>query len=457
MHVLVVGAGIGGLAAALRLVRGGAEVTILEARANAGGLAGSVEASGLTFDAGPYILLDRPGLEWAFERLGLTLDALDLQRLEGVAYEVSWDDGRNLSIWSDVERSAREMAAIERGAGSRYVKMVKAMGKRYRQLQPMLRMSRPGLGAALRHGALSSLPFLLRSLGDVMNEARLPRRVVEAVTIWTHVSGQRLRDAPSPMAFVPALIHNYGAWRPRGGTASIARTLQAEAERAGVRFRFGTRVTAIATEGGAVKGVVTADGELVVADAVVSNHSAVGTYVDLLDSTPATTKARLQRLPLQSPGACAYIRARSSAGQPYLRFRLASDPRCVLLVVPPGGEGTARLILPIAYERARSMSRDEQLVLLRQALGEEWWREGLTDVEVLLERTPSDWGSEYMLYRDSMNVVMSAAMMRRGRIAHRSDLVRNLFLAGSSTHPGQWISFCAISGVLAAEELLGSR
>jgi phytoene dehydrogenase-like protein len=52
-----------------------------------------------------------------------------------------------------------------------------------------------------------------------------------------------------------------------------------------------------------------------------------------------------------------------------------------------------------------------------------------------------------------MNPVMTAKLMRRGRVAHRSPWIRNLYLAGSSTHPGQWVSFCAISGVLAADRL----
>ena len=67
-------------------------------------------------------------------------------------------------------------------------------------------------------------------------------------------------------------------------------------------------------------------------------------------------------------------------------------------------------------------------------------------------QAPAEWGAEYALHRDSMNPVMTAAFMRRGRLAHRSPVRPGLFLAGSSTHPGQWVSFAAISGILAAQE-----
>ena len=84
---------------------------------------------------------------------------------------------------------------------------------------------------------------------------------------------------------------------------------------------------------------------------------------------------------------------------------------------------------------------------------EPWWRSSVDDVRVLGRRVPATWGAAFRLHRDSMNPVMTARLMRKGRIAHRSPWIRNLYLAGSSTHPGQWVSFCAISGVLAADRL----
>ena len=72
---------------------------------------------------------------------------------------------------------------------------------------------------------------------------------------------------------------------------------------------------------------------------------------------------------------------------------------------------------------------------------------------MLVTRVPADWGAEYQLYRDSMNPVRPARFLGFGPFAHRSRWVRGLYLAGSSTHPGYSLSFCAISGILAARQV----
>ena len=103
------------------------------------------------------------------------------------------------------------------------------------------------------------------------------------------------------------------------------------------------------------------------------------------------------------------------------------------------------------YQEAQGLGPAGQREYLEKLLGEKWWRGGIEEFRVLSARTPAGWGQEYTLARDSMNPVMTAKFMREGRLAHRSPDLRGLYLAGSATHPGQWVSFCAISGILAAD------
>jgi phytoene dehydrogenase-like protein len=103
------------------------------------------------------------------------------------------------------------------------------------------------------------------------------------------------------------------------------------------------------------------------------------------------------------------------------------------------------------HRDAERIGAEGQADELRRMVDQSWWREGLSDVELLAQRTSRQWGQEMNLYRDSMNPVMSRRLLLEGRMRHRSPWIRGLYLAGASTHPGQWVSFCAISGVLAAE------
>jgi phytoene dehydrogenase-like protein len=111
----------------------------------------------------------------------------------------------------------------------------------------------------------------------------------------------------------------------------------------------------------------------------------------------------------------------------------------------------ARLLGPMDHAKAQGMGPQGQADYLEKLLEEKWWQEGIGEYRVLARRTPAKWASEYSLARGSMNPVMTAKFMREGRLAHRSPDLRGLYLAGSATHPGQWVSFCAISGVLAAD------
>ncbi len=460
--MVVVGAGMGGLAAALRLARLGFEVQVLEARAEAGGLASGFAMNGLSFDAGPYILLDRPGLAWAFAALDLELtEQVTLRRVDEL-YEVSSGNGSTVRVYADLDATAAGFEGAWRGSGTRYRSFVASVGRIYDRLHPLLYASRPGPVGLLRARAWRHVPFLLRSLRSVLAGARLPPAVVDAIAIWTHVAGQATGAAPSPMAFVPALIHRVGAFYPVGGIAAVPRALARAAAAAGVELRYRTTVRAIRTAQGRACGVETDAGEIIAADAVVSNASGVGTYLELTDATPPRVRRRLRALPLQSPGACAYLAVTGRIRPPYLRFHIPRPGDACRLLVLPGvvapesgvdGWWPARLVAPMDHASAERGGPPAQREHLERLLAERWWRDEVADVRVVATRIPDEWGAEYHLYRAGMNPVMTARLMRAGRLAHRSPYVRGLYLAGSSTHPGQWVSFCAISGILAAEQV----
>ena len=465
--VVIIGSGVGGLTAAIRLAQQGCHVTVLEARDRAGGLAASVVYGGFAFDAGPYVLLDRPGLEWAFRQLEMELaDRIELNRIDEV-YQLDVERGQSVSVFHSLQQTASEIDHCWPGAGDRYQTFIERMDSTYQRLQPLQWLPRPNIANLMSTGAWRDVPFLLRSLHSVLAATQLPDPVIQALGIWTHVAGQTLTAAPSPLAMVAAVIHNKGAYYPSGGIGAVPVALFETAKELGVTFRFETEVHCIRCKGKAAIGVEIVGGEFYGADAVLSN-TGLSTYLKLLtdDSAaalPVKTRNALRTLPLQSPGVCLYLAVKGSAVPPYLKFRIRDEPDgCRLLVTPavvqPGvvqdGWHPARLIAPMQHARAESGGEAAQHAFLQNVLEENWWRQRFDRVRVLATRIPLEWGSAFHLFRNSMNPVMTARFMRAGRLAHRSPWIRGLYLTGSATHPGQWVSFCAVSGVLAANQLL---
>jgi phytoene desaturase len=452
--VVVIGAGLGGLAAALRLARQGYEVRVLEARERLGGLASAFEAEGLRFDGGPYILLDRPGLAWAFRTLGLSLaESVTLTRVEHV-YQVASDQAATRHFHADLVETALGFERLWPGSGDPYTRFVHDAARRFERLRPLLLVSRPRAFHLLRTRAWRDISLLVRPLDRVLR-SRLPAPLADALSVWTHIAGQQPSAAPGFLALVPALIHGVGAYYASDGIESIPRVIADAARGAGVAMEPGTIVRSIRCAGGRVMGVET-DAGFVEADAVVSN-AGLSTYLDLLQPAPPEASRRLAPLPLQSPGVCAYLRVRGEPRPPYLRFQVdASGTRLFVasgLFGGPNGHGywPARLIAPLDHERAEREGAGGQEAYLDRLLAENWWREGLQEVRVVARRIPATWGREFRLHRNAMNPVMTAKLMRAGRLSHRSPWVRGLYLAGAATHPGQWVSFCTISGILAAD------
>jgi phytoene dehydrogenase-like protein len=449
---VVIGAGVGGLCAALHWRRQGLPVTVLEARSVPGGLASATELAGRRHDVGPYVLLDRPGLEWAFHQLGLRLeDELELLRLEE-PYRVEAPGTPTVVIRDGLDETADGLERDFPGAGDRYRAYVARLGERYARLAPLQRAPFRGPVALLSGGRWRDAPFLLRSLGSELAAARLPPPVVDALAVWTHVAGQPLAAAPSVMALVPAVIHQVGAYFVKGGMGSLVDALARAAVAAGVELRFGERVDRIVRDGPHVVAVEVGGRRLPV-ERVVSDAPALTTLCTLLSPPEPAVSDPLRSLPLQSPGVAAWLHVDPAAEAPFLRFRLEGG-RCAGLLHPGAVDetlrGRARLFAPLDHAWAEQVGADGQRAALDALLAETWWRGGLGDVEVVGTRIPVEWGAVHHLWRDSMNPTMTAAFLRRGRVPHHPPgLPTNLSLCGAATHPGQWVSFCAISGILA--------
>ena len=278
--VIVIGAGMGGLAAAIDLARQGADVTVLERTATPGGKMREVMVDGSPIDAGPTVFTMRWIFEGLFDDAGASLgDDLTLIPAEILARH-AWREGGRLDLFADIERSAD---AIGDFAGAKAARGYRVFCERSEEIYRTLKSSfisaeRPSpLGLASRVG-LSNIGALLRTapnrtmwsaLGDHFKDARL-RQLFGRYATYTGCSPFQ---APATMMLV-SHVEQDGVWLVDGGMQRLAEAMQSPCRAPGRRFRFQTHVSKIVVERGRATGVILDNGERVKADAIVFNGDA---------------------------------------------------------------------------------------------------------------------------------------------------------------------------------------
>lgn len=272
-QVVVVGAGIGGLATALRLAAAGHAVTVLERAATPGGKMRTVPSEAGPVDAGPTVLTMRHVFDELFACAGHRVeDHIRLHR-EPLLARHYWPDGSTLDLWDDPHRSAE---AVGQMAGAREAKAFLRFSARAKRLfeafdAPVMQADRPRLASLVAtvlsapRLALDLAPGTLSlSLRTLFRDARL-RQLFGRYS--TYVGG-----APSHSPAVLALIwqaEEQGVWRVEGGMSALAAAVAHVAETCGATFHYNAHVARIEVQGGRPVSVLTEDGARFPADHVV--------------------------------------------------------------------------------------------------------------------------------------------------------------------------------------------
>jgi phytoene desaturase len=483
-RVVVVGAGLAGLSAALRLAGAGREVTVLERSDVPGGRNGLLERDGYRFDTGPTVLTMPDLIADALDCVGERLeDWLDLHPVDPL-YRASYPDGSTLDVRSDVDAMADEIGrvcgAAEAAGYRRYVEFVSRL-YRYemqdfidRNIDSPFDLLTPNLA---RLAAIGGFRRLAPKVGQYLKDPRTQR----VLSFQSMYAGLSPYDALAIYAVIAYMDSVAGVYFPKGGMHAVPRALAGAAEKHGVTFRYGTEVSRVLVEHGRAVGVETADGERIAADVVVLNPDLPVAYRELLP--PSATPSRVKRL-TYSPS-CFLLLAGSR--QPYSKaahhnvhfgrswrgvFRelideqtLMSDPS-ILVTVPthtdpslaPADRHIYYVLVPtpntragIDWEVVGPRYRDETVARL-EALGYVGFGDA---IEVEDVTTPADWqrrGMEHGAPFAAAHSFFQTGPFRPSNLAPRVDSV---VFAGSGTQPGVGVPMVLVSGRLAAERILG--
>ena len=297
-HAVVIGAGFGGLAAAIRLGRRGYRVTILERLEQVGGRASVFEQDGFRFDAGPTIITAPFVFEELWDICGERMaDHVTLKPMEP-CYAIRFDDGRTFRCYSDAGRMREEVRRLAPGDVEGWERFMLESERCYRIGFEKMAVARyDTLGRLAK-----ALPDLIRRRADRSVHALVSRHVKDPalrIALSFHplfIGGNPLR-ASAVLSLIQFLEREWGVNYAMGGTGALVQGLADLARRQGHAIRLNATVERILVESGRAAGVRLEGGETVPADIVVSNADVSHTYRHMLPGARRKrwTDARIDR------------------------------------------------------------------------------------------------------------------------------------------------------------------
>lgn len=490
--VIVVGAGIGGIATAVHLARQGLKVTVFDKNPKPGGRFDYFTRQGHHFDSGPTLLVMPLLYEAEFAALGASLaEMLELQRVDPT-YRLVFDDGSQLALTSDLKVMQTQLEAIEPGSFQGFLRYLEE-GRRHYHLA-MERLVQRDFRTAADFFNLSNLPLLfqlkplIRHYPHMATYFREPR-LKAAFTFQDVYMGLSPFEAPATFSMMPYTELAHGVWYPKGGMYQVVEALTAIARQAGVEFVFRAEVKRIEVKGGRACGVALADGCRVEADTIVANADLPYVYQHLLPPDGQAKRLARKRFscsvvsffwgvdkPVAGLGPHtlflsddfrgnfeAIVHHLSLPNHPslYIHAPTRLDP-----ALAPPGEDTLIAIVPVGHLDDRD-KQDWRVIQdqARQAVFNRLATIGITDLEAHLKfetsYTPLSWRKRYNLMKGSTHgLCHNLTQLGYLRPRNRHPRYHNLYFVGASTHPGTGVPTALVSARLAARrvmEELGQR
>lgn len=284
---VVIGAGFGGLALAIRLQSAGCQVTLLEKRDKPGGRAYVYEQDGFTFDAGPTVITDPSALQELFELSGRKLaDYVELLPISPF-YRLMWDDGVEFDYVNDQSELDRQIHALSPPDVDGYRRFLDYSQAVFEE--GYLKLGHvPFLDVWSMARAAPQLAKLQawRSVYSIVSKYVREPHLRQALSFHTLLVGGSPFASSSIYALIHALERKWGVWFPQGGTGALVRGLAKLFVDLGGDIRTSTPVAEILTQDGRARAVRTEAGEVIAADLVASNGDVMHTYKSLLRDHP---------------------------------------------------------------------------------------------------------------------------------------------------------------------------
>jgi phytoene desaturase len=299
MRVIIVGAGLGGLSAALYIRGRGHDVQVVEREPIPGGRAGELRLGAYRFDTGPTVMTMPGLLRNCFAAAGLEMDDYVTLRKVDPMYRATFQDGSELRVWHDRDRMREELRSFAGpSAVASFDRFVAWVTELYhlempnfmdRNFDSVLDVTRP-ISAALRLVRMGGF----RKLGAVVRDYFPDERLQRMFSFQSMYAGMAPMEALAVYCVITYMDSVEGVYFPEGGMHALGTSMAAAAAKAGVSFRHGATVEKVLQRDGQASGVRLVGGEVLEADAVVCNPDLPVAYRELLD-VPMPRVARTGR------------------------------------------------------------------------------------------------------------------------------------------------------------------
>ncbi|WP_416149616.1 phytoene desaturase family protein [Salipaludibacillus sp. HK11] len=467
--IAIIGAGPGGLAAAMLLSVKGFQVQVFEKQSYVGGRTSSFTKNGYTFDLGPTFMSMPHILEEVFEASGRKLsDYMTMKELDPM-YSLSFDE-MTVRASRDPEKMIKEIETHFPGNGESYHRFMNDTRKKLNALTPILQNNHASLFDYLRLRSLKALPQLElgKSLYDVLSKYFDDDRLKISFTFQSKYLGMSPWDCPGAFSILSFMEHEYGVYHPIGGLNQVTKSMAKVVKEHGGEIHTGVGVKKLLLDDHrAVTGLELDDGELVEADDVIMNADFAQGMSQLIDDD---NRRKFKNVKLaKKKYSCSTFMIYAGINQPvdldhhtilfsddYKRNveeisktkLLSEDPSIYVQnasitdpTLAPKGKSALYILAPVPnnfsaidWEKEKGPFKDLILSQVEKKTGIKDIKSKMEVEEVL---TPLDWEQNKHVYKGAtFNLAHNLGQMMYFRPHNKLAEIDRLWLVGGGTHPG---------------------
>ncbi len=467
-RAVIIGAGPGGLAAAMLLAKSGVKVTVVEKREQVGGRTSTLEQDGFKFDMGPTFFLYPQVLQEIFASCGYDLNTeVPMTRLDP-QYRLVFGAGGELLATPNVERMTKAIAAISPEDAPRFQEFITRNRTKLKKFLPFLQSPFESWKDLAKPEMMKLLPLLApwKSLDDDLQVHFKDERIRLGFSFQSKYLGMSPFRCPSLFSILSFLEYEHGVFHPTGGCGSVTRAMARIAREMGVEILLNEPVERVLVENGKAIGVKTAHHSLP-ADAVVVNADFAGAMRRMVPNHLRNkwTDERLAKKDYSCSTFMMYLgidgryddvshhtiyladNYRENLKDIEERHRLSANPSFYVQnasvtdsTLAPEGQSTLYVLLPVTHDTggidwARETPRFRELAV------DQMEKIGITDVRQRIRTekimTPSGWTNEFDLYKGAtFSMAHSLKQMLHLRPHNRFEDIDQMYLVGGGTHPG---------------------